>query len=220
MNFKRMRAISNPMNFIMQMMMGGQSPQQITQSLVAQNPQLQVLLNQAQQSGMSMQQYAMQYARQNNINIKLDEKILELQSTKPTDAQITAEEEKLRILEKQREEAFKNSTETQKMYKSIRDMGLDPLHGNGWKLIETEKMNAIYAAKAGMGDYINDEGTNITKVIEEENAYRDLDVEISKTYSTLGDMRRISEDINNLSAERVGKQEQLNKWLKVEEDLS
>ena len=34
------------------------------------------------------------------------------------------------------------------MYKAIRDMGLDPLHGNGWKLIETEKMNAIYAAKA------------------------------------------------------------------------
>lgn len=62
--------MNNPMNLIMQMIMGGQSPQQITQNLVSQNPQLQVLLNQAQQSGMSMQQYAMQYAKQNNINIQ------------------------------------------------------------------------------------------------------------------------------------------------------
>jgi DNA repair exonuclease SbcCD ATPase subunit len=150
----------------------------------------------------------------------IDEKILKLQSTKPTDAQIEAEEEKLRVLEKQREEMFQSAEETQKYYKSIRDMGLDPLHKNGWKIIETEKMHATYAAKAGMGDYINNEGINITKVIEEENAYKDLDVEISRINSKLADMRSISEDINNLTFDRMGIQEQINKWLKVEEDLS
>ncbi len=61
---------NNPLQMILQMMMGGQNPQQIMQSVIQQNPQVQVLLNQAQQSGMTPQQYAMQYARQNNINIQ------------------------------------------------------------------------------------------------------------------------------------------------------
>ena len=62
--------VNNPVQMILQMMMGGQNPQQIMQSVVQQNPQIQVLLNQAQQSAMTPQQYAMQYAKQNNINIQ------------------------------------------------------------------------------------------------------------------------------------------------------
>jgi hypothetical protein len=37
--------------------------------LIQQNPQAQVLFNQMRQSGMSIQDFTMQYARQNNINI-------------------------------------------------------------------------------------------------------------------------------------------------------
>lgn len=62
--------MNNQINLLMQMVMGGQQPQQIIQQLVSQSPQLQVILNQAQQSGMTPQQYAMQYAKQNNINIQ------------------------------------------------------------------------------------------------------------------------------------------------------
>ena len=38
--------------------------------LIQQNPQAQILFNQMKQSGMSIQDFTMQYARQNNINIK------------------------------------------------------------------------------------------------------------------------------------------------------
>lgn len=60
----------NPMNMLMQMLSMGSNPQQIIQNIVAQNPQVQAVLNQMQQSGMTPQQYAMQYAKQNNINIQ------------------------------------------------------------------------------------------------------------------------------------------------------
>lgn len=60
----------NPMNMLMQMLSMGNNPQQIIQSIAAQNPQVQAVFNQMQQSGMSPQQYAMQYAKQNNINIQ------------------------------------------------------------------------------------------------------------------------------------------------------
>lgn len=60
----------NPMNMLMQMLSMGNNPQQIIQSIAAQNPQVQAVFNQMQQSGMTPQQYAMQYAKQNNINIQ------------------------------------------------------------------------------------------------------------------------------------------------------
>jgi ABC-type proline/glycine betaine transport system substrate-binding protein len=60
----------NPMNMLMQMLSMGNNPQQIIQNLAAQNPQVQAVFNQMQQSGMTPQQYAMQYAKQNNINIQ------------------------------------------------------------------------------------------------------------------------------------------------------
>ena len=60
----------NPMNMLMQMLSMGSNPQQIIQSIAAQNPQVQAVFNQMQQSGMTPQQYAMQYAKQNDINIQ------------------------------------------------------------------------------------------------------------------------------------------------------
>lgn len=58
------------LNNLMQLIAGGMNPQQIIQNITQQNPQVQVLLNQARQSGMTPQQYAMQFAKQNNINIQ------------------------------------------------------------------------------------------------------------------------------------------------------
>ena len=56
-------------NNIMQMLLSGQTPNQIMQNIIRSNPQAQVILNQMQQSGMNPQQYVMQLARQNNVNI-------------------------------------------------------------------------------------------------------------------------------------------------------
>ena len=56
-------------NNIMQMLLSGQNPNQIMQNIIRSNPQAQVILNQMQQSGMNPQQYVMQLARQNNVNI-------------------------------------------------------------------------------------------------------------------------------------------------------
>lgn len=61
---------NNELTFLMQMISGGNNPQQLIQQMISQNPQLQVILNQAQQSGLSPKDYVMQYARQNNINIQ------------------------------------------------------------------------------------------------------------------------------------------------------
>lgn len=60
----------NPMNVLMQLMSMGQNPEQITNQILSQNPQMKVAFNQMQQSGMSTQQYVMQYAKQNNIDIQ------------------------------------------------------------------------------------------------------------------------------------------------------
>lgn len=61
--------MNNIVNMITQIMMNGQNPNQIVQQMIQQNPQAQVLFNQMQQSGMSIKDFTMQYARQNNINI-------------------------------------------------------------------------------------------------------------------------------------------------------
>lgn len=62
--------MQNPMmNFFAQMLNMGSNPQQIFQNMIYQNPQVQVAINQMQQSGMSPREYALQYAKQNNINI-------------------------------------------------------------------------------------------------------------------------------------------------------
>lgn len=65
--------INNPnnfYNFFAQMLGMGNTPQQIFQNMINTNPQMQVVFNQMQQSGLSPRQYALQYAKQNNINIE------------------------------------------------------------------------------------------------------------------------------------------------------
>ena len=60
----------SPLEIMMQMVMGGQNPEFIMNQMLQQNPQLQVIMNQARQSGMSPRDYTLQYAKQNNINIQ------------------------------------------------------------------------------------------------------------------------------------------------------
>lgn len=62
--------MNNILNFVLQAMGGGVNPQQTVQQLIAQNPQAQILFNQMQQSGMSMKDFTLQFARQNNINLE------------------------------------------------------------------------------------------------------------------------------------------------------
>ena len=61
---------NNIVNTILQVMSSGQSPQQLITQMVQQNPQAQTLFNQMQQSGMSMKDFTLQYAKQNNINLQ------------------------------------------------------------------------------------------------------------------------------------------------------
>lgn len=60
---------NNPMNMLMQLMTSGGNPQQMMQNMMRQNPQANAIFNQQKQSGMSMEQFARQYAKQNNIDI-------------------------------------------------------------------------------------------------------------------------------------------------------
>lgn len=59
---------NNPLGMFQQFLTMGPNPQIIQQALFQQNPQMQVIYNQMQQSGLSPVQFVMQYARQNNIN--------------------------------------------------------------------------------------------------------------------------------------------------------
>ena len=61
--------MNNIINIITQMITSGQNPNQLINQMVQQNPQAQILFNQMQQSGMSIKDFTMQYARQNNVNI-------------------------------------------------------------------------------------------------------------------------------------------------------
>lgn len=60
---------NNHMQQMLQMLSMSNNPNQVVQILAQQNPNVQAILNQMQQSGMTPQQFAMQYARQNNIDI-------------------------------------------------------------------------------------------------------------------------------------------------------
>lgn len=58
---------NNIINFILQ---SAGNPQQVVQQVINQNPQAKILMNQMQQSGMSVRDFTLQYARQNNINLQ------------------------------------------------------------------------------------------------------------------------------------------------------
>ena len=56
-------------NLVNQLLKMGKSPQQIEQILYMRNPNLRVLSNQIKQSGLNPIDFAVQYAKQNNIPI-------------------------------------------------------------------------------------------------------------------------------------------------------
>nr|DAY29880.1 MAG TPA: hypothetical protein [Caudoviricetes sp.] len=60
---------NNPMQFLMQLMRVGSNPNQILNSLMMQNPQMQTILEQVKQSGMSAKDFTIQYAQKNNIDL-------------------------------------------------------------------------------------------------------------------------------------------------------
>ena len=62
--------MNNNINDIMTFIANGQNPNQALQLLINQNPQAQILFNQMQQSGMSVKDFTLQFARQNNVNIQ------------------------------------------------------------------------------------------------------------------------------------------------------
>lgn len=51
-------------------MINGGNPEQIAQNMIRQNPQLNAIFNQMQQSGLSAKDFTMQLAKQNNIDIQ------------------------------------------------------------------------------------------------------------------------------------------------------
>lgn len=56
--------------FILQTISNGQNPQQVIQQMINQNPQAQILFNQMKQSGMSIKDFTLQLAKQNNVNLQ------------------------------------------------------------------------------------------------------------------------------------------------------
>lgn len=62
---------NNPLGIFQQFLSMGPNPQMIQQALFQQNPQMQVIYNQMQQSGLSPVQFVMQYARQNNVDTNM-----------------------------------------------------------------------------------------------------------------------------------------------------
>lgn len=58
------------MNLLMALLNGGGNKEQFVQNLISQNPQMNAIMQQVQNSGMSMKDFTMQYAKQNNINMQ------------------------------------------------------------------------------------------------------------------------------------------------------
>ena len=58
------------MQMVMQMLMGGNNPQQLANQLVQSNPQMNAIANQMKQSGMSPTEFLQQYAQQNGQHIQ------------------------------------------------------------------------------------------------------------------------------------------------------
>ena len=59
----------NPMQILMQMMSGGNPQEMLQTAMKNKNPQLNAVLNQQKQSGMSMEQFVKQLAQQQGVDI-------------------------------------------------------------------------------------------------------------------------------------------------------
>ena len=62
--------MNNIVDLIMRIMTNGQNPNQVIEQLISKNPQAQVLFTQMKQNNMSIKDFTLQYAKQNNINIE------------------------------------------------------------------------------------------------------------------------------------------------------
>jgi len=60
---------NNMMQAMLSMVRNGQNPNVLAQQILAQNPRFNAIMNQVKNSGMSMKDYTMQYAKQNGIDI-------------------------------------------------------------------------------------------------------------------------------------------------------
>ena len=58
------------MNSLMALLNGGNNPQQMIQGMIKNDPRMNAVFQQVQQSGMSMKDFTMQYAKNNGINIQ------------------------------------------------------------------------------------------------------------------------------------------------------
>lgn len=56
-------------NMILDLLNRGIGPDQLLMQIFNNNPQAQTILNQVRQSGLTPKQFALQYAKQNNIDI-------------------------------------------------------------------------------------------------------------------------------------------------------
>ena len=57
-------------NLLMGLLTGGNNPEQMVQGLIQSNPNMNAVFQQAKQSGMSMKDFTLNYAKQNGINIQ------------------------------------------------------------------------------------------------------------------------------------------------------
>jgi hypothetical protein len=58
------------MNSLMALLNGANNPQQMVEGMIKNNPQMNAVFQQVQQSGMSMKDFTMQYAKNNGIDIQ------------------------------------------------------------------------------------------------------------------------------------------------------
>lgn len=61
---------NNIANLVIKMITNGQNPNQVVEQVINKNQEAKILFNQMKQSGMSIKDFTLQYARQNNINIE------------------------------------------------------------------------------------------------------------------------------------------------------
>ena len=62
--------MNNIVDLIMRIMTNGQNPNQVIEQLINNNPQARALFTQMKQNNMSIKDFTLQYAKQNNINIE------------------------------------------------------------------------------------------------------------------------------------------------------
>ena len=58
------------MNSLMMLLNGANNPQQMIQGMIKNDPRMNAVFQQVQQSGMSMKDFTMQYAKQNGIDMQ------------------------------------------------------------------------------------------------------------------------------------------------------